>query len=178
MIVKFKFKYDTIVKDSSEKDDEGNRLREWVISQEKYNSLRQIVPELPKDPLKENFYGWNEYVGHLESILEIVSEIEITSVIRVTSSPYTEFDDVLERVNSKLLNIDTRLEKYRDQVFNKKVNVHISGNSLLELDDVDLLQDSCTDELKDRLNEGWRIIAVCPQPDQRRPDYIIGRKEA
>lgn len=25
------------------------------------------------------------------------------------------------------------------------------------------------------LDAGWRILAVCPQPDQRRPDYILGR---
>lgn len=177
MIVKFKFKYDSLVKESNEKDDEGNRIKELVISQEKYTRLRDIVPELPKDPIKEPYYGWEEYVGHLESVLEIVSQIEIVSVIRSTNNPYNEFDNVLERVNSKLLTIDTRLEKYRDQVFNKKVNVHISGNSLLEIDDVELLDDCCTDFLKERLDKGWRIIAVCPQPDQRRPDYIIGKKQ-
>lgn len=25
------------------------------------------------------------------------------------------------------------------------------------------------------LNNGWRIIAVCIQPDGRRPDYVLGR---
>ena len=25
------------------------------------------------------------------------------------------------------------------------------------------------------ISEGWRILAICPQPNQRRPDYIMGR---
>lgn len=38
-----------------------------------------------------------------------------------------------------------------------------------------LLEDSCTDALQDYLNQGWRMIAIQPQPNQRRPDYILGR---
>ena len=38
-----------------------------------------------------------------------------------------------------------------------------------------LLSDACTDELQGALRDGWRIIAVCPQPSQRRPDYVLGR---
>lgn len=38
-----------------------------------------------------------------------------------------------------------------------------------------LLEDACTDQLQGALNSGWRIISACPQPDQRRPDYILGR---
>lgn len=32
-----------------------------------------------------------------------------------------------------------------------------------------------TDVLQEQIAKGWRIIAACPQPDQRRPDYILGR---
>jgi hypothetical protein len=38
-----------------------------------------------------------------------------------------------------------------------------------------LLDDACTDNLQAHLNEGWRIIAVCPPDAKRRPDYILGR---
>ena len=61
------------------------------------------------------------------------------------------------------------------QEFNDVVNVHISGNQLSTFNDIMLLEDHCTDELATQINKGWRIIAVCPQPDQRRPDYILGR---
>ena len=26
-----------------------------------------------------------------------------------------------------------------------------------------------------RLDDGWRILAICPPNSQRRPDYILGR---
>ena len=49
------------------------------------------------------------------------------------------------------------------------------GNALLAIAETKLLEDSCTDALQAALADGWRIIAVQPQPDQRRPDYILGR---
>lgn len=55
------------------------------------------------------------------------------------------------------------------------VAVMVPGNGLLEINDVTMLENACTDVLMAKLDEGWRIIAVCPQPDQRRPDYILGR---
>ncbi len=35
--------------------------------------------------------------------------------------------------------------------------------------------DMCTDMLQGMLDGGWVILAICPQPGQRRPDYILGR---
>jgi len=59
--------------------------------------------------------------------------------------------------------------------YNSKCEVHISGQALATYNEVKLLEDSCTDVLQGNLNSGWRILASCPQPDQRRPDYILGR---
>jgi len=42
-------------------------------------------------------------------------------------------------------------------------------------DDLCLKENCCTDALQTELNNGWRIIAVCVQPNQRRPDYVLGR---
>lgn len=61
-------------------------------------------------------------------------------------------------------------------VINQKVRVAVPGNSLLDYDRVQLELDCCTDHLQDQLSAGWRIIAICVQPDQRRPDYILGKK--
>lgn len=59
--------------------------------------------------------------------------------------------------------------------YNTKCEVHMPGQALSLYNDVLLLEDSCTDTLSEHLQGGWRIIAACPQPDQRRPDYILGR---
>ncbi len=61
--------------------------------------------------------------------------------------------------------------------YNPKVEVHVPGFALTTYNRVMLLEDSCTDALQTALNQGWRIIAACPQPDSRRPDYVLGRYE-
>lgn len=62
--------------------------------------------------------------------------------------------------------------------YNSKVDVHMPGNALMSFNETMLLEDSCTDSLQDILNQGWRITCACPQPAQRRPDYILGRWNA
>lgn len=61
--------------------------------------------------------------------------------------------------------------------YNERVHVHMPGQALSMYNRVMLLEDTCSDYLQTTLDEGWRIIAACPQPDQRRPDYILGRFE-
>jgi len=57
------------------------------------------------------------------------------------------------------------------------VHVHIPNLGLLTVDEVMVEEDSCTDNLQRRLNEGWRILCVCPPKNARRPDYILGRQK-
>lgn len=59
--------------------------------------------------------------------------------------------------------------------FNQVCQVHMPGQALSLYNEVLLKSDCCSDELQGELTRGWRIIAACPQPDQRRPDYILGR---
>lgn len=58
---------------------------------------------------------------------------------------------------------------------NNKVKVIVPGLGLLDITTVEVMTDACTDLLNERLAAGWRILAICPQPDQRRPDYILGK---
>lgn len=57
------------------------------------------------------------------------------------------------------------------------VQITVPDLGLLQIDEVDWLDDACTQELQTRLDEGWRILAVCPPNAQRRPDYILGRRK-
>lgn len=72
------------------------------------------------------------------------------------------------------LGLDTNTAARVPQI-NQKVNVQVPGLGLLLLNEVKALPDLCTNDLNLYLKEGWRIVAVCPQPDQRRPDYVVGR---
>lgn len=62
-------------------------------------------------------------------------------------------------------------------VVNERCQVAVAGLGLLTVDTVQVEEDLCTDKLQALLDEGWRILAVCVQPDQRRPDYILGRSK-
>lgn len=41
-----------------------------------------------------------------------------------------------------------------------------------------IMEAKADDALQKSMDDGWRIIAACPQPDARRPDYIMGRYNA
>lgn len=68
-----------------------------------------------------------------------------------------------------------KLEQRVEPVMNERVKVVVPGPALLLYDAVQVLHDACTDHLQSQLYEGWRILAICVQPDQRRPDYVLGR---
>ncbi len=62
------------------------------------------------------------------------------------------------------------------QATKSDVHIHVPGGvSLTSVRKVTWLEDACTEELQRHLDEGWRIIAVCPPNDARRPTYILGR---
>lgn len=60
---------------------------------------------------------------------------------------------------------------------NYTVHVAIPNLGLLTVEEVMVEEDCCTDNLQRRLNEGWRILCVCPPKNARRPDYILGRQK-
>ena len=88
-------------------------------------------------------------------LYEVKSEVDIASMIEASVSSSVEAIGKL---------------------FNEKCQQEQPGPSLLNVDETLLMEDACTDALQENLDNGWRILAVCPQP-QRRPDYVLGRKK-
>ena len=66
-------------------------------------------------------------------------------------------------------------EQRNTTVINERCNVSVGGLGLLLIDEVKVALDLCTEALQNELSSGWRILAICVQPDQRRPDYILGK---
>lgn len=65
-----------------------------------------------------------------------------------------------------------------DDTLNHHVaQITIPDIGLLHINEVTWMEDACTEALQDMLNDGWRLIAVCPPNAQRRPDYILGRSK-
>ena len=173
MIAEFKFGYTGITEDINETIDGKLVLKErkLLIPRSDYDSLRKLLPDLPEDPIKDRPSPWEHHVADIDSVLQYVDNIEIIKPIRKVSA-YEGILDLADKVINKLHN----LEKTNEQLFNRKVEVHVPGNSLLKIDEIEVLQDACTDKVQLHLSKGWRILSVCPQPDQRRPDYILGRE--
>ena len=82
---------------------------------------------------------------------------------------------VVERLTDPNISIASIADKKPDGgTYNQLVNVAVGG-STLHIDAVKVVEDYCTDQLQKELDSGWRIVAVCVQPNQRRPDYILGK---
>ena len=92
---------------------------------------------------------------HIKMLYDVKSEIDIASMIEASVS------SSMEAIG---------------KLFNEKTSSEQPGPSLLNVDETLLMEDACTDALQENLDNGWRILAVCPQP-QRRPDYVLGRKK-
>lgn len=99
----------------------------------------------------------------------VVEEIGITAWEALT--------DRLIAMEKKITRFSCEAEEARvtSPQVNTKVHVHVPNLGLLMIDEVSVQEDLCTKELQNILDEGWRILAICPQPDQRRPDYVLGR---
>ena len=92
---------------------------------------------------------------HIRLLYDVKSEVDIASMIEASVSSSVEAIGKL---------------------FNEKTSSEQPGPSLLNVDETMLMEDACTNALQENLDNGWRILAVCPQP-QRRPDYVLGRKK-
>jgi hypothetical protein len=77
--------------------------------------------------------------------------------------------EIEQKFNQAIQGFNEKIE------FNQKCSVHVPNLGLLSINQLGYAVDKCTEELQDIVNQGWRILAVCPQPDQRRPDFILGR---
>lgn len=94
----------------------------------------------------------------------------------MSSSVYNDILFQLEAINLKLNRYTAPdVDAGAAPQFNSKCSVHVPNLGLLLIDEVKVIESCCTDMLQEELEHGWRILAICPQPDQRRPDYVLGK---
>lgn len=101
-------------------------------------------------------------------MLELLS---LTKSYTVEGKVSVDLGEMFQNVSSKSERPVVSEENY----YNQKCEVHLPGNMLATYNEILLLEDVCTDELQRSLGNGYRIITACPQANQRRPDYILGR---
>jgi len=118
---------------------------------------------------------YQEYIVELTSFLMKFPNLKIK--LRGTMQTNdTQLSNMMDFMNSAVEKFNNALASFNEKVeFNQKCDVHIGNLGLLNINQLAYTTDKCTEELQNILDEGWRILAVCPQPDQRRPDYVLGR---
>lgn len=126
-----------------------------------YSQLAEVIPELPAtfDEWYEKLY--KDYYADLDLILPITTSLHISKVY-----PKNSIGELMQKLTEKLEEIGP---------LNERCNVTVGGNNLLSVNEVLYREDCCTDALQADLDAGYRVLAVCVQPDQRRPDYILGK---
>lgn len=86
-----------------------------------------------------------------------------------------DFMKPFEKIAEKIKLLEYQVES-AGKMFNEKCQQLQPSSRLHDINQTMLLEDSCTDALQEQLADGWIILAIQPQPDQRRPDYILGKK--
>ncbi len=158
MILQFKFKWGTI------------------LTHEDVEALRGLVrggfePRTTERGFESNY---QVLIAEMDQVVEKLPHL--MKFIRLENEPaaYQSFELIVQMFHQIMSR--GRTVGPDDRAFNEKVNVHVPGLGLLLIDTVTVLECCCTTDLQTYLDEGWRIIAACPQPDQRRPDYVMGRQ--
>lgn len=132
---------------------------------------------MPKEDDKSGYVWYGDYAGDLREISlacpRVVPHIKLKNA-ELDATAFEHIMGTLAKLAEKVHNIPALPN---ERAYNEKVNVHVPGLGLLLLDEVEVLYDCCTTKLQDNLDAGWRILAACPQPDQRRPDYIMARQK-
>lgn len=141
------------------------------------NLLTDRPVELEEDEKQEDGrYKVKWFGGHYEGNIRQVMQV-IGPKNRITIQGLGNPNPIIELVQR----VEDLLAEVRSRgPFNEKVGVGIQApdNALMEVRSTKVLEDSCSDALDEELADGWIIIAACPQPDQRRPDYVLGHREA
>lgn len=153
----------------------------WEVTAPKFAEQQKVFSGIafvelatfdPKEKYSQNLLVENKLVLSDEQIVQL-AVLNIKFTVKQKISVNIDITKQLIELAEKPVRIIT--EGGGGTTYNNKCEVHMPGQSLSLYNEMLLLEDACTDELQSSLNSGWRIVAACPQPDQRRPDYILGR---
>jgi hypothetical protein len=137
------------------------------------NGTREAIEKLVRKPIKFEDDGrvrsFESYDADLREVLRIVPADRI-KLQEMEPDGLADLVEAVEQLGARIAAMQP--------AFNERVQVVVPGFALMEIRHVEVRRDYCSDALQEDLDEGWRILAICPQPDQRRPDYILGRTGA
>lgn len=141
----------------------ASQLRD--LSDEHFEQVRSLLLNINIPSNAREDSGWYYGVGEKLVSLETLQTLTLFGL-----------KPLITRINS-MSGRDLQGQIVRDKM-DAVMQIHISNVALLEVAAVDVLEDCCTKNLQEHLDNGWRIIAICPPVGTRRPTYIIGHKDS
>lgn len=107
-------------------------------------------------------------IGEYEKVYNYCSIQSIINTEVETTHNFINYDMLAEKISNSLIS------KTGSNLFNNKLEIHQPNMPLFTYNNFIHLDNCCTEVLQEHINKGYRVVAICPQPDQRRPDYILG----
>ena len=167
MRVKFNFAWDTPAMSESD----YLKLRAVALQWSPYNDEVVSLPH-SSDEKAINYMAQPRQLGTMVADVVALRNVLPHTKIELNLGPSHQL--ILADLVEQFQILAAKLTSPPAQV-NERLGVHMPGNGLLRVSELRLQNNCCTDVINEHLKEGWRIVAVCPQPDQRRPDYILGK---
>lgn len=150
----------------------GNYGKWKEISDEDWKELAEAVPGFPQE---RTDYLYGEYLLTHENS-KIIAKHNLEFHIS-TKEANQGTGQMLVKLSERIKSLELRADNTAAMInAGAMVQIHVPDFCLMQINDVTYLSDACTDDLQSHLNEGWRILAVCPPNGARRPDYILGRR--
>ncbi|WP_214771394.1 hypothetical protein [Exiguobacterium sp. s133] len=120
-------------------------------------------------------YDSGDYLADVSLLMKEFPNVQFSmkGIPKSVSNSELDVMNMMQEMAEKIEEATSRFDKQVE--FNQRCEVHVPNLGLLNVNNLAYATDYCTESLQERLQEGYRILAVCPQPDQRRPDYILGR---
>lgn len=140
-----------------------NNLREHTLKKP-YGStpLKEIEMKPNKEGVLLAEVGWQTFESHINAIEDVHPDL----LGFVTFKPIARLNMLTDSGSINRESVLTALGRNQ---------IHLPDNLLLQVKTVYAMANSCTEEIQAEIEQGAKIIAVLPQPGQRRPDYILGR---
>lgn len=141
--------------------------KEWAEID--WEAVCAIMPEWPSEKPKD-YYAFRSH-KEIRPFLSYYQASQLCSVglkLEILPLPGNMLVKLAEKYNGSG-------DEIKDINSGSIVQIHVPDLALLMYNEVTWLDDSCTEKVQEMLDDGWRIIAVCPPNAQRRPDYIFGR---
>jgi hypothetical protein len=135
-------------------------------NEEQWAAIQLLFPE-HRDKEIASYWYESSITADIDTVMAVIAGKNFKVMVEAFSPHQT-----LSKIKDKY---DHEIEQIENYAKGQIVQVHVPNMALLTYNEIQVLEDCCTDEIQRMLNDRWRIIAVCPPNSQRRPDYILGR---